>query len=127
MSAAEIASLAKQYSNPWWNGRTDFAGLVTLGKLPESVPVPTKVKDRHPRAWLLCPPRGIPMTMKRNRQRPELSLQERLQKFAREARATAKALPPSVERSEQLARARDGEAAAKIDLWLSSPGLRRPK
>jgi hypothetical protein len=67
------------------------------------------------------------MTMKRNRHRPELSLQERLQKFARDARATAKALPPSVERSEQLTKARDSEAAARIDLWLSSPGLRAPK
>jgi hypothetical protein len=67
------------------------------------------------------------MTTKRNRQRPELSLQERLQKFARDARATAKSLPPSAERSEQLAKARDSEAAARIDLWLSSPGLRAPK
>lgn len=67
------------------------------------------------------------MTTKRNRRRPELPLQERLRKFARDAREMAKTLPPSAERSEQLARARDGEAAARIDLWLSSPGLRRPK
>jgi hypothetical protein len=67
------------------------------------------------------------MTAKRNRRRPELSLQERLKKFAQDARAMAKTMPPSFERSEQLAKARDGEAAARIDQWLSSPGLRRPK
>ncbi|MBV9462050.1 MAG: hypothetical protein JO141_31650, partial [Bradyrhizobium sp.] len=36
-------------------------------------------------------------------------------------RAAAKKLPPSLERSELLQKARDGEAAAKIDRWLSSP------
>jgi hypothetical protein len=61
------------------------------------------------------------MTKKRNRKRPLLSLQERLAKFAEDARAAAKELPAGAERHELLAKARDGETAAKMDRWLSSP------
>ena len=67
------------------------------------------------------------MGKKRNRSRPLLSLQERLNNFAQGARVAAKKLPPSAERSELLQKARDGEAAAKIERWLSSPGLQSPK
>jgi hypothetical protein len=67
------------------------------------------------------------MTKKRNRTRPELSFQERLNKFTQEARAAAKKLPPGGERSDLLQKAREGEAAAKIERWLSSPGLQSPK
>jgi len=67
------------------------------------------------------------MTKKRNRNRPLLSLQERLTKFAQDARIAAKKLPAGAERLELLAKARDGEAAAKIDRWLSSPGLQKPE
>ena len=67
------------------------------------------------------------MSKKRNRRRPELSFQERLNKFTQEARAAAKKLPPGAERSDLLQKAREGEAAAKIERWLSSPGLQSPK
>jgi hypothetical protein len=67
------------------------------------------------------------MTTKRNRKRPLLSFQERLSKFAQDARAAAKKLPPGAERHDLLLKARDGEAAAKIDRWLSPGGLQRPK
>ncbi|MBV8924411.1 MAG: hypothetical protein JOZ74_03480 [Bradyrhizobium sp.] len=67
------------------------------------------------------------MSKRRNRTRPLLSFQQRLNNFAEEARAAARRLPPSAERSELLQKARDGEAAAKIDRWLSSPGLQTPK
>jgi hypothetical protein len=67
------------------------------------------------------------MTKKRNRQRPLRSFQERLTKFAQDARAAAKKLPPGAERHDLLLKAREGEAAAKIDRWLSSPGLQGPK
>jgi hypothetical protein len=60
------------------------------------------------------------MTKKRNRTRPLLSFQERLNNFAQEARKAAKRLPPSAERSDLLHKAREGEAAAKIDRWLSA-------
>jgi hypothetical protein len=67
------------------------------------------------------------MGKRRNRTRPELSFGERLSKFSMEARAAAKRLPPGVERSELLQKARESEAAAKIERWLSSPGLQTPK
>ena len=67
------------------------------------------------------------MIRKRNRKRPELSLQERLSKFAQDARAAAKALPPGAARHELLLKARQGEAAANIDRWLSSAELQGPK
>ena len=67
------------------------------------------------------------MTKKRNRSRPLLSLQERLAKFAQDARSLAKRLPAGAERHDLLQKARDGEAAAKIDRWLSSPNLQQPK
>ena len=67
------------------------------------------------------------MAKKRNRSRPLLSFQERLSNFAKDAREAAKKLPPSAERSDLLQKARDGEAAAKIDRWLSPPGLQIPK
>lgn len=67
------------------------------------------------------------MTRKRNRKRPALSLQERLNKFTREARAAARNLPAGAERHTLLQKARDGEAAAEMERWLSSPGLQSPK
>ena len=67
------------------------------------------------------------MIRKRNRKRPPLSFQERLSKFAQDARTAARMLPPGLERHELLLKARQGEAAANIDRWLSSPGLQGPK
>ena len=67
------------------------------------------------------------MIKKRNRKRPPLSFQERLSKFAQDARAAARMLPPGAERHELMLKARQGEAAATIDRWLSSPELQAPK
>jgi hypothetical protein len=67
------------------------------------------------------------MGKKRNRTRPLASFQERLNNFTQEARAAAEKLPPSAERNDLLQKARDSEAAAKIDRWLFSPGLQSPK
>jgi hypothetical protein len=67
------------------------------------------------------------MSKKRNRTRPPLSFQQRLNNFAEEARSAAKRLPPSAERSDLLQKALDSEAAAKLDRWLSPPGLQTPK
>jgi hypothetical protein len=67
------------------------------------------------------------MTKKRNRTRPALSLQERLNKFTQEARAAAKKLPAGTERHTLLQKARDGEAAAQMERWLSSHDLQGPK
>jgi hypothetical protein len=67
------------------------------------------------------------MTKKRNRKRPALSLQERLDKFTRDARAAATKLPAGAERHAQLRKVRDGEAAAEMERWLSSPGPQGPE
>jgi hypothetical protein len=67
------------------------------------------------------------MPIKRNRKRPLLSLQERLKHFAQDARKRAEDLPPGPERSRLVHRALSNEAAAKIERWLSSPGLQSPK
>ncbi len=67
------------------------------------------------------------MPKKRNRTRPMLSLQERLKHFAEDARKTAEKLPPGPERERQVHKALSNDAAAKIERWLSSPGLQSPK
>ena len=67
------------------------------------------------------------MIKKRNRTRPALSLQERLTKFTQDARAAAKRLPAGAERHTMLQKVRDGEAAAEMERWLSSPDLQNPK
>jgi hypothetical protein len=67
------------------------------------------------------------MTKKRNRNRPLLSLQERLKHFAEDARKTAKELPPGPQRERLIHKALSNDAAAKIERWLSSPGLQSPK
>jgi hypothetical protein len=61
------------------------------------------------------------MTKKRNRTRPALSLQDRLNKFAEDARAAARKLPVGAERHLLLQKARDGEAAAEMERLLSAP------
>ncbi|WFU21998.1 hypothetical protein QA649_28370 [Bradyrhizobium sp. CB1717] len=67
------------------------------------------------------------MTKKRNRTRPARSLQERLDKFTRDARAAASKLPAGAERHALLQKARDGEAAAEFERLLSSTGPQDPK
>jgi len=67
------------------------------------------------------------MSRKRSRTQPEQSLQERIESFTRNVRAAAKRLPPGAERADLARRARDGEAAANIERWLSSPGLQKPR
>lgn len=67
------------------------------------------------------------MTKKRNRTRPALSLQERLNKFTQEARDAARKLPAGAERHTQLQKVRDGDAAAEMERWLSSRGPQHPK
>ena len=67
------------------------------------------------------------MAKKRNHRPPALSFQERLARFAQSARAAAGRLPAGEERQDLLLKARESDAAAKIDRWLSSPGLQSPK
>ncbi|WP_441235330.1 hypothetical protein [Bradyrhizobium sp. 930_D9_N1_4] len=67
------------------------------------------------------------MTKKRNRTRPAMSLQERLDKFTEDARAAAMKLPPGAERHALLQKVRDGEAAAQMDRALFPPDPQHPK
>jgi hypothetical protein len=56
-----------------------------------------------------------------------MSFQDRLMRFAAQARERASQLPPGRDRDQLAQRALENETAAKIDIWLSSPGLRSPK
>jgi hypothetical protein len=67
------------------------------------------------------------MALIRNRRRPELSFQERLNRFAEQARGAAQQLPPGADRDHLIQRALENEVAANLDRWLLSPGLRPPK
>lgn len=67
------------------------------------------------------------MKKKRNRSRPPLPLQERLNQLASMAREKAAGLPPGDERDRLLEKAVSTESAAAIERWLTSPGLQGPK
>lgn len=67
------------------------------------------------------------MIKKRNRKRPALTLQERLNKFTQEARDAAKDKPAGAERHALLQKVRDGEAAAEMERLLSTPAPQNPK
>jgi hypothetical protein len=66
--------------------------------------------------------------MTNKRKRPLQSLHDRLGEFARAVREAARRLPSGAgaARRDLLLKARDREAAAKIDRWLSSRELRGP-
>jgi hypothetical protein len=67
------------------------------------------------------------MPKRRNRTRPALTLQERLHRFAERARNAAEAEPAGPERERLFKQALANEGAAKLERWLSSPGLQRPR
>ncbi len=92
-----------------------------------SVRFQQKLRTRLASAWLASRRKGQAMTKKRNRTRPALSLQERLNKFTQEARAAARKLPAGTERRTLLQKARDAEEAAEMERLLSSPDLQGQK
>jgi len=55
------------------------------------------------------------------------SFEERLAQQAGRARAEAEILPKGTQRDLLLNKARQAEAAAHINEWLASPGLRPPR
>jgi hypothetical protein len=63
----------------------------------------------------------------RRRFKQTKSLKERLLEEARDIREQAKLLPYGPVREAALKKARQVEAAAHMDDWLNSPGLRPPK
>jgi hypothetical protein len=64
---------------------------------------------------------------KRRRFKQPQSLKVRLALFTKHARAKASKLPPGAERDVMLEKVRVAGVAARIEEWLSSPGLRPPK
>lgn len=63
----------------------------------------------------------------RKRVKHELSFEDRLLGAARDAREAARRLPPGKKREMLLRAARESETAARINRWISSPGLRSPE
>jgi hypothetical protein len=64
---------------------------------------------------------------KRRRFKQTTSLKDRLLEEAQNLREQAKLLPYGLVREATLKKARQAEAAANMDQWLSSPGLQPPK
>jgi hypothetical protein len=56
-----------------------------------------------------------------------LSLDERLLQQAVKIKREAEALPPGSEREGLLKQAQHADTAARINSWLTSPGLQPPK
>jgi hypothetical protein len=65
--------------------------------------------------------------MLRRRFKQLYSLKERLENEVTKLRQEADDTPPGVKRDLLLRRARHAEAAAHMDEWLNSPGLRAPQ
>jgi hypothetical protein len=65
--------------------------------------------------------------IKRRRFKQEISLKERLAKDAQDCRERAVELPVGREREVLLRRARQADTAARINEWISSPGLQPPE
>jgi hypothetical protein len=64
--------------------------------------------------------------MKRFRFKQDKALGERLIKEARLAREKASQLPQGKEREDLLKKAGEADAAAHLEEWLNSPGLKAP-
>jgi hypothetical protein len=65
--------------------------------------------------------------IRRKRVKHILTFEERLLSAAEGARVKARKLPPGKEREMLLRSARESEAAAQINRWIMSPGLRPPQ
>lgn len=64
--------------------------------------------------------------MQRRRFRTILTLPDRPEKEATRLREEAETKPPGQERETLLRKARQADTAARINEWISSPGLRPP-
>ena len=63
----------------------------------------------------------------RRRVKQVSSLQERLVSFAKDARARASLLPPGAQQDALLEKARQADAALRLNNWASSRELQPPK
>jgi hypothetical protein len=64
--------------------------------------------------------------MRRRYFKNTLSFPDRLAMEAERLREEAKTKPPGPERDELIKKAHQADAAAHIDQWVSSPGLKSP-
>lgn len=64
---------------------------------------------------------------KRRRFKQTESLHDRLATFARLMRERAGLLPPGDEKAAAIAKADQADAAAEMNQWICSPGLKRPE
>ena len=65
--------------------------------------------------------------MQRRRFKNTLTFPDRLTKEAERLRQEAETKPPGQEREELLRKARQADTAARMDQWISSPGLKSPE
>ncbi len=65
--------------------------------------------------------------MERRRFKQTNPLGQRLAEQAKRLREEARGTPPGIDRDRLIRRARQAETAARIDDWLSSPGLASPE
>jgi hypothetical protein len=63
----------------------------------------------------------------RRRFKQAISLQDRLESFAKDARDKAAVLPPGAAKDDLLKRARQADTASHIEGWVNSPGLQSPR
>jgi hypothetical protein len=67
------------------------------------------------------------MLQKRRRIKHTMTFDERLAKSAAQFKEQARGMPPGREKDALMKRARQTDAAAHINEWLTSPGLRPPR
>ena len=67
------------------------------------------------------------MQRKRNRSRPAETFEDRLQKFAREARAAARQMPAGRERDALLRKARQTENVLEVSAMLAGRDIEASK
>jgi hypothetical protein len=65
--------------------------------------------------------------LRRRRSKQSESLQDRLMKFAKDAREKASRLPPGSEREDMLRKARQADTASHMNDWINSLELQSPK
>jgi hypothetical protein len=75
----------------------------------------------------LDPEPGKERFMQRRRFKQTAPLNERLTDEAQRLRKEARGTPPGIERERLIRKARQAEAAAHIQEWLSAPGLQPPR
>jgi hypothetical protein len=94
--------------------------------LPADTPDTTSIRPDNPKLRPGCPRFGDGK-LNQSRAKHALSFGARIEEHAKEAREKASTMPPCPERDALLQKARQADTAAKINEWVSSPGLQPPR